>query len=438
VSALDTVYEYAGYKLAGMLHDVFGGVGLPLIVALAGAAWTVHTLSERGSPKDLAAYFLYLILAVWLASPTSVRDVAAPRFPAYLGEATDLLQKRAAGRIQERFLANPFEWERIASMVSLGRILDPGLQRDVAVFLDRCAKPALAGAEPQGPNVFRPGALGYPPSCEERREALWKRLRHHVRDDPYHRATLEAARRRDPGTAEAFEERYLDEIARKALDDPWSPTGELSLVRASLGGDSAFEAITVAADSPVRAAPGGRWAIPSAGSFASQGVQAVYEAAVSGVARIGQWWDNEISSRQRYYLVTVYGPHVYGLSLLLILGLFPAAGLFALWPGKWRALVNYAKIFIAVKLWPVGWAALSSFNATRSVLEAFDPVERTGGDVFLAIASMYLLVPAFSFLIVHLGASALAAPFTPAVPPPSGPTLGPAAPVVNVAVRAAR
>ena len=136
--------------------------------------------------------------------------------------------------------------------------------------------------------------------------------------------------------------------------------------------------------------------------------------------------------------MTTYGPHVYGLALMILLGLFPIAGLFALCPNQWKVLLNFSKAFISVKLWPVGWTLLSTFNQRRGALEAFDAPERVSGSPFLAIAAMYLLTPALMFLSVHLATTAAALPFTPAMPPPSGPGLGPVAPAVNVAARLAK
>ncbi len=61
--------------------------------------------------------------------------------------------------------------------------------------------------------------------------------------------------------------------------------------------------------------------------------------------------------------------------------------MFAIPPGKRRVLVNWGKVFVSVKLWPVGWAALTAFNARRAALEALDPGGRGTGDVFLGVAS---------------------------------------------------
>jgi hypothetical protein len=437
MTPIDTVYEYAGYKLAGSLHDLFAGVGLPLIIALSGVAWTVHRVAERGSIRDLLLYFLYLTFAAWLLSPTNMAGLPTPRFAAYLGQAADVLQKKAIRRVNERFLTEPFEWERVAARAGFGEILDPALARDAGRFLEECAKPAFARSEPQGTNVFRPGTLPYGPACETRRQEIWTRLRDHAQKERFHRETTDAAARLDPATAGAFTELYLDRIAERALDGPGSPTSEAALVRASLGTYSYFDAAQSTGGLPAAleaASWGGGARLPGAQrtiwGFAA-------DAAVALVAEFAQSLDNRFTARQRYYQVTVYGPHVYGLALLLVVGLFPVAGLFALLPGQWKALVNYLKVFVSVKLWPLGWAALTSFNARRSSLEAFNPPERTSADVFLAVASMYFIVPVLAFLVVHLATSAAAAPFSPVVPPPAGAPAGPAA-VARAAAPSAR
>lgn len=128
-------------------------------------------------------------------------------------------------------------------------------------------------------------------------------------------------------------------------------------------------------------------------------------------------------------------PHVYGISVMVLLGLFPVAGLLALAPGQGKVLLRFLEVFASVKLWPVGWAVLSTFNQRRGVLETFDEPERGDGSVFLAVAAMYLLIPALAFMIVRLAGSAAAIPFSAAVPPAAGPGLGAAAPVLNVTAR---
>lgn len=432
MTSIDTVYEYAGLRLAETLRAMLSGVGLPLLLGLAGTAWLVHQLaSEKASVRELGVHFLSLIVAWWLLSPTESGGMKAPRFLAWLGQGADALQKRAVRGVNARFLESPFEWERLAAMASFARVLDPALQRGVDEFLEACAKPALARAEPRSSNLFQRGVLPYPPPCEERREELRLRMADHVGRHPLHRAAFDAARRHDPRTADAYRDRYLETVCVRAVDDPDGPTGERALVLASLGSYSYLDRAQSTGDFPWWVKPPWAWVT---GDLWDRGANA----AIAGVAELQQSWDNRFTAKQQYYLVTTYGPHVYGLSLLFLLGLFPVAGLWALLPGKWTVLVNYGKVFVSVKLWPVMWAALTQFNQKRASIEAFEPGERGSGDVFLAISSMYLLTPGLAFLVVHLAAKAAAMPFQQAIPSPSGPGLGPVGPIARIAAAAAK
>jgi hypothetical protein len=431
MNSIDTLYEYAGLKLAGSLWAVFSGVGLPLIIALAGVAYSVHRIADKGSVRPLAVHLLYLVLVAGMLGSTTHQGVNTPRFVAYLGQATDLLQRRAVRQINDRFLTEPFEWERIAARVSFARILDPALERDVGLFLESCGRTTLARAEPRHGNLLREGALPYEAPCEDRRRRLWQRVQLHVKDDPHHRATVEAARSKDPSQAAAFAERYVDEIVVRAIDEPGGAVSESALVLASLGQYSYTDPSQSTGALPA-------WAKALFGPLGSLFGDQAANLAISGAAELQQGYENRFSSKQKYYLAVTYGPHVYGLALMILLGLFPVAGLFALCPNQWMLFVNYAKTFISVKLWPIGWTLLSTFNDRRAILETFDDPGRVSGSPFLAAAAMYLVVPGVMFLIVHLAAAAAALPFSPAVPPPAGPGLGPVAPAASAAARLAR
>jgi hypothetical protein len=419
---IDTVYEYAGFTLAGKIHAILWGVGLPLILALAGVAYTIHTVTEKGSIKPLALHFLYLILAAWLLSPTKQQGMDVPRFLSYLGRAAGVVQKRAATAIQKDFLTAPFEWERIAAMVSFGRITEVALEERIHRFLDSCAKVALATGGPPAGNLFRPGVLPYPPECEKVRAEIWSRLERHVKENAFHRRVLEAGSRREPSKAEAFREHYVDELCARAVEAPGSPTNEAALLTAALG-DYAY------ANPDSSTGLVGRF---FQSIFGAVPLDTKNPEAVLGPAEILQRSDLYFDARQKYFLATVIGPHLFGLSIMFLAGLFPVAGLFAILPGQWRVLVNFAKVFVSVKFWPVCWAALTAFNARRAVSEVFEPPDRGTGGVYFVVAAMYFLTPAISFLIVHLATKAAALPFSQAVPPPSGSPIGPA---VNVALR---
>jgi hypothetical protein len=377
----------------------------------------VHSIPERGTIRPLAVHFMYLILAAGLLASTSQQGVSTPRFVAWLGQATDLLQKRAVRQINDRFLTEPFEWERIAARIAVARVRDPALQRDLDRFLGSCGRTTLARAEPQRANLLREGALPYEGACEDQRRGLWQRLQRHVQEDPQHRATLEAAKAKDSSQGAAFADRYADELAVRAIDEPGGPMSETALVKDSLGEYSYT-------DRSQHTAPLPSW-IPFGNEIAN--------VVITGFAELHQNYENQFSSKQKHYQAVTFAPHLYGLSLMVVLGLFPVAALFALLPQQWKVLVNYGKVFVSIKLWPIGWSLLSTFNQRRGLLEAFDPPGRVLGTPYLALASMYLIVPGFMFLIVHLATAAAAAPFSAAVPPPVGPGLGPVAPAAHVA-----
>jgi hypothetical protein len=245
--------------------------------------------------------------------------------------------------------------------------------------------------------------------------------------------SISAAARRQPSRAAEFRRGYLEQVARRAIDGPGSPTDEQRLVLESLG---------TYALSDASQETGGGWLGAFLGLFLVElrpgSFDDLERSIVSWTAALEQGWQNSYTARQRYYLATIYGPPVYGLALLLLLALFPVAGLCSLLPGLSGVFVNFAKTFVSVKLWPVGWGILSRFNERRSILEVFEPADRTQADVFLAVASMYLLVPGLAFLVVHLAATAAALPFRDAAPAPAGPGLGPVAPALNVVSRLSR
>lgn len=381
--------------------------------------------------RPLAIHLLYLIFASWLLGSTRQQDLKIPRFAAYAGQAADVLQKRLIKGIHDRFLTEPFEWERLAARVSFAKILDPALDLRLSRFLESCGRTALARSEPRHPNLLRDGALPYEGACEERRRDLWQKLQLHVRTDPHHQATVQAARAKDPSQGDLFQDRYADEIAIRSIDEPGGPVGERGLILASLG-ESSFT------DRSQYTGPIPSWAKllmgPTGWFFGDEAANV----AIGGLAMLNQNYENRFTAKQRYYQVQTYGPHVYGLTVMILLGLFPMAGILALAPGQWRVLTNYLKVFLSVKLWPVGWALLSTFNQRRSALEAFDDPDRGGGSVFLVVSGMYLLIPALAYMVVHLAGSAAALPFAQAMPPAAGAGLGPAGPVVHAAARAGR
>src|SRR6185295_5577138 len=163
-------------------------------------------------------------------------------------------------------------------------------------------------------------------------------------------------------------DRYADEIAVRAIDEPGGPTSESALVHDSLGEPSYTDPSQMTGRLP-------GWIKASMGVAGLWGDE-IANVALTGMAELHQGYENQVGSKQKYYQVVTYGPHIYGLSLMVILGLFPVAALFALLPQQWKVLVNYGKALVRIKLWPVGWTMLSTFNQRPGLLEAFYPPGR--------------------------------------------------------------
>jgi hypothetical protein len=102
----------------------------------------------------------------------------------------------------------------------------------------------------------------------------------------------------------------------------------------------------------------------------------------------------------------------------------------------WLCARNCTKVFVSVKLWPVGWALLSSFTARRPVTDAL--ADETGGNAFIAATLLYFMIPGLSFLVIHLATSAAAIPFKEAAPAVVGPSNGPVGDAARMAVQRIR
>jgi hypothetical protein len=128
--------------------------------------------------------------------------------------------------------------------------------------------------------------------------------------------------------------------------------------------------------------------------------------AIGVASAVGEWWSQKAMGPATYYRVSSLAPHVYGMVIGMLFMLFPVAGVMAFWPKWWSAIVNFMKLFLSVKLWPVLWAFLSAILSHRNVFDGTSPSGFTSGmgtsGVFPAICSMYLMVPLLSFMIINI------------------------------------
>lgn len=441
---LDTAYEYAGFQAASSFQDALSGLSVPLLFALAGVAWRVFRVAEDGAVRPLAFHMMAIFVVAWLASPRSsdrsaLPHLRAPRAVAMIDAAADAVVRRAVRGIDKDFLTRPFEWERLALLARVSRIQNPELASEARLFLEECVPAAVlrAGTPPDGARrnpIADDSGLDYAGlvdaagrSCESVRRSLADGLRHEVETHALHRSTLAALAAYEGGGDQTSP--YIDKLVRNLWFRPEPVEGELAAARRSAGKFRWFDADQRTMRYPF---DGGR-AVNSAYDLFMFPSLAVAEVAVGIHAETTQWLSDATEAKQRYYLITTHGPHLYGLSLMLLMALFPIAALYALLPGKWTALLHFAKIFFSIKLWPFGWALLTAFTSRRpSALALADAASdvrakaehalRIGEtpNLFATIVLMYFLVPALSFLAVQLVSHAASLPFQSATPRPAG------------------
>lgn len=258
-------------------------------------------------------------------------------------------------------------------------------------------------------------------SCLSERLGIWQALIEHMRADATHRETIaliqgivqdlntRGRRPLDIGAADIF---LANQIAfNETMVFSNVLAAEIGLIAQAVPEYSMF-ASSQQSTSNVQNI--GQW-LKSAVSFVVKGVQSV-----------NQWFQTHAEGPATYYKVTLYAPYVYGLVQMVLLALFPVAALWGLWPGHWKVLLNFSKLFVSVKLWVVFWAVLASFNQARyDLVLGNDPAKNGIGnavEIFPSIVAMYLLTPVLSFMIVSLATNCGAIALSSVIP--GGHTVG--------------
>ncbi len=434
---MDSVYEVAGAQASTAFLTALWALGLPVIIACAGIAWRVHRVAEDGLARPLAVYLLSLILIAWLLRPVPQGEgVSSPRFVAWLNEGCDIAVTRSITLVDREFLVSPFQYERIAAVAATAHAQDPRLREDLAIFFATCTANAMAKSgviDAENPVALDSplpyGGLSFGTSttpCTHVRGELWSRLLSETENRPDLEPVWKA------GVTKAA---FVAALVRNEWHGRVADGGEMVRVRGSIGSyaQTGFELQRRREPAPVPYIP-----------FVTE----VFGPMIQGLATLGEevltewgYWgelsSDRVTSRQRYFLVTSYAPTLYGLILMLLTSLFPVAALWSLVPGKWTALVNFGKVFVSVKLWPLGWSLVSSFSARRPIEDALSE-HAPPSDVFTAVTLMYFLIPALSFIVVNLGTAAAAIPFKEAAPSVAGPGNGPMGQVSAMAVNRIR
>jgi len=265
---------------------------------------------------------------------------------------------------------------------------------DPSAFGDYYARPGWVAVDRNGDPIPKQ-------SCLAERTEIWQGLIDHIRKDSTHQETVKliqwvvtewnskGKRPLDIGSADIF---LAQQIAFNETMVFSNVVGsEIGLV-ANAAPEYYMFASSQQSTSNVQNV--GQW-MKSAVSFVVKGFQSVK-----------QWFQTHAEGPATYYKVTLYAPFIYGLVQMVLLALFPVAAIWGLWPGHWKVLLNFGKLFVSVKLWVVFWAALAAFNQGRyDLILGNDPARNGAGnavEIFPSIAAMYLLTPLLSFMIVSL------------------------------------
>ena len=252
-------------------------------------------------------------------------------------------------------------------------------------------------------------------TCAREQSELARELGRHLRSDPLHVETTklvddlvrELAEQGKSVSAAASTESFL--ARQVAFNETMvfsnAIGGEIGLLAAAV---PEYDMFASSQQSTSNVQNVGLW-VKSAVSFVVKGFQSVK-----------QWFQTHAEGPATYYKVSLYAPYMYGLVQMVLIGLFPVAALWALWPGHWKALLNFGKLFLSVKLWMVFWSILAAFNQARyDLVLGNDPARNGIGnqiEIFPSIVAMYLLTPLLSYMIVSLATSCGALAFQGLIP----------------------
>ncbi len=148
------------------------------------------------------------------------------------------------------------------------------------------------------------------------------------------------------------------------------------------------------------------------GTHPTQGVKGFWRWAKSTLSFVirarqsfDQWFSHHAEVPAMYYKITNFAPYVYGLAMMILIGIFPFAACMVALPWGWRALVKWGKFVLMVKLWVVIWSMLADFNQAR--YQWYDDYAEQGlaedaTYIFGGICVLYVLTPAIAGIVVQL------------------------------------
>jgi hypothetical protein len=407
---------------------------------------TVVPTSEGGIASGRQGVF-------WYPDVTSVdgeealsntHKLRVPRMLALGGAMVDALQGALISDIERGVYFSNFEWLRITEINQKSRILDPDLRHDLGVYLAHCYWPAIAGWKSEEavpwevvplagravdewlvhqyeamPETFWTSerwtsrSAGGVLRCSDLHAELDLRIGRHLSGEEFHRKAVDTFSRlaEEEGnhrpTGQEYEKFYrrrllYNEIFVLAGSEAAGVRHALPEISLMAGGGWDYTHMKVGNLNKLTSSSmwdrfGGVWSdLP--------GITAALLAGVS------EWWSQKAIGPATYYRISAMGPYVYGMVTAFLLMLFPVAALMSFWPRSWTSLVNFMKVFVSVKLWPIFWSYTSAMISYRGVFDAEDPegFQGTFGHEGMvpALAGMYLMAPVLSYIVVSLATGA--------------------------------
>lgn len=505
LTPIDTLYEFAAYSVSLQIGKYLIWSGYLVGFVLSAALVRLYYAGCReGSFKDLAAYPIYVLFIFFLLWPIDVSLTAptgpsadfleekgvftdpsdpgyasevpvrpetlrVPRVLAYVSALVGSLQKNLVSDICDEMHSAMYQWKHVAAINTNTRVFTPPLREDLGVYLKCCYYPALTSATERDAdpwkNVPFAGLLidgqllgaydqmnllaeethhfkGETSTCGDLHRALDSDFSQEISSEPYHQKALASYNRlsKQSGIGPDNWLAYAHFYRRRLVYNQMFVLGSSSVatMREALPNYQLFRGNGLLDMNYVTADPGSGW-----GDALIRSVTKLPNALAAISSSVAEGWSQKAMGPATYYRVSALGPYIYGLLLSFIVMAFPIAGLLSFWPQWWTALVNFMKLFISVKLWPIFWAFLSGMVSYRSAFTPEDPegFQGTFGSegMFPALALMYLIVPVFSFVVTsiaqHAGGAMLGALLSQGQESTLGGTIGAATGSARTAVQ---
>jgi hypothetical protein len=358
-----------------------------------------------------------------------------PRLLAYVGALVGSLEKNLVGDICDDMHGAMYQWKHVAAINSNARFFDRTLREDLGVYLKCCYYPALTTDRNRDPDPWKivpfaglpidswllgtyrqmdlraeethfkdlSGEMAAP--CGELHQDLHAAIDEEVGGSIFHIKALAAyarlARQQSGGGASAaeyarFYRRRLIYNELFVLGGSTAATLRAALPEYGVFKDGNIDLKYITTDSQNQGTP-------------QNVITAIAKlpAALAAVASsLSEGWSQKAMGPATYYRVSALGPYLYGLLLAILVIVFPLAGLLSIWPQWWTAIINFMKLFLSIKLWPIFWAFLSGMMSYKEAFAPEDPegFQGTFGSegMLPALAVMYLVVPVFSFMITSI------------------------------------